>query len=598
MKLFIIITLLVVITVVVFFLMLFLIKSIPMWIGLKSMNENKACNAVHKISDQNTLAVISMQARCVKARYEAIKKIVSINDNPQAYLKGIEQVTDQEVLMQIAQTGKNYGICKYAIERITDPEKLSKVANIATLKEARIASVMAITDQELLKNIAFTNYYNVVRVVATERITDQDMLMEMAISTIQKYEPALTAVERIVDRDRLIQIALKCHFIGVMDAAFFKIDDKELLDEEFLKTIVSRGINSNASRKIVTIIKNQDYIFDVLKNPISDKDTKLAALDAITDQEKLFYIVNHVNGLFKLRFSEEVDIAIRAANRISDSNLIEDIALNNQFHCSIREEMIKRINNQAVLAKIAKDASDFHVRRFAADTIENKAVLAGLANESTDPDVRLTAVKKIEDQQILKQVYLHDSDIFVREEAMKKITDTDILTEFALSNQYGSSTQLLAIEKLSDLNVLTTIAKNDNDELVRCAAVRKIKDKKTLTDIALNDKSHDVKMCVFENLDKSANRFIVNALNGLRNDTLQKRRSYTEDLIRLLSKDAFASKLFWKEASRISAKAHTDKFSAHQDNGHSSNDCGHTDSSPRHQDMGIGITFPPYPFND
>jgi len=64
----------------------------------------------------------------------------------------------------------------------------------------------------------------------------------------------------------------------------------------------------------------------------------------------------------------------------------------------------------------------------------------------------------------------------------------------------------------------------------------------------------------------------------------------------LLKNNPLAAKLFWDSVSDMSIEKHEDHTN-HDDWRSSSSDCNHTDSN-KHTDTGIGVVFPPYPFND
>ena len=157
-----------------------------------------------------------------------------------------------------------------------------------------------------------------------------------------------------------------------------------------------------------------------------------------------------------------------------------------------REEAVKKINDESVLADIAKNDSERDVCIAAVKKISGKSVLADIAKNASDWNVREVAVGKISDESVLVDIAKNDSDVTVRQGAVKKISNESILIDIAKNNSMGAVRQG-AVRRISDESVLVDIAKNDSINGVRKEAVGKISDESVLVDIAKNDSSNGVR---------------------------------------------------------------------------------------------------------
>jgi len=421
-----------------------------------------------------------------------------------------------------------------AVAKIANQEKLAKIAAESRSAEVRREAIRKITNQALLRKIAFTGSDLDARLEATKRLTDPDALVEIATNPYGDIKICHAAVESLSDQEKLAEVATSS--ARVCQIAMTKINDRQALE-----MIVKNHSDSDAAMEALRKLKDQHLAFEIIKDVSLKTGIKEIALDMITDRDKLLYIFNNADRLFTDSNKEE--FAIKIALKINDIQFIEDNALHNKYR-SVRKALVKRINDQAVLTKIVE--------------------------EDTASPVRQEAVKKIEDQELLKQIYLHDSDSSVKKAAISRITDVQFFVDI--------------IKNASKSEMIETIIHN-------------ITDQKALEAIALNVNEQRMKRCAYKNW-KNRKNAILNAMDGLEKGTWQIRKSSANDLIRLLSKDPFAAKLFWNEAAALSKIQHDDRNS-HSDSGEKgrSNDCTHFDHQ-QHSDSGIGVVFPPYPFND
>jgi hypothetical protein len=112
-----------------------------------------------------------------------------------------------------------------------------------------------------------------------------------------------------------------------------------------------------------------------------------------------------------------------------------------------------------------------------------------------------------------------------------------------------------------------------------------------LADIARNSQDWDVTITAYKRFGGAD---IIYELSRLDFSYYSNRKEAAVKLIQLLKNNPKSASLLWERVSEIARKPHDD--SPHSDLGNRSSSC-HEDI--RHTDNGgIGMEFPPYPFND
>jgi hypothetical protein len=112
--------------------------------------------------------------------------------------------------------------------------------------------------------------------------------------------------------------------------------------------------------------------------------------------------------------------------------------------------------------------------------LEDQALLATLAREDADARVRRAAVRKVYDPALLKEVATRDEDAEVREEAAGVLLDLAI-GAFEDSSEAES---LKALDHLDDQRHLAAVAKDASAEAVSLAALSRLTDTKTIGSVA------------------------------------------------------------------------------------------------------------------
>ena len=105
--------------------------------------------------------------------------------------------------------------------------------------------------------------------------------------------------------------------------------------------------------------------------------------------------------------------------------------------------------------------------------LENAAKFADVARNAENPLVREEAVRKVEDQSVLSEIALHDTSHWVREAAVKRLTEQGTLVKIAQTDP-DHWVREVAVKKVEDPAILAEIAKTDGDHWVCETALRKL----------------------------------------------------------------------------------------------------------------------------
>ena len=165
----------------------------------------------------------------------------------------------------------------------------------------------------------------------------------------------------------------------------------------------------------------------------------------------------------------------------------------------VRQEAVKELTDPEILADIALNDTDSHVRFSAVDNpyLTNHIVLGNvIKKEDTYSSTRKKAEEKLEkiiensiNQDILGDIAKNNPYYRIRDKAVEKITSEDLLTWIAF-NDKESDVRRSAINNpnLTKQDVLIQSAKNDTNKYVRFDSLKKISNQDTILEIVKNEK--------------------------------------------------------------------------------------------------------------
>jgi uncharacterized protein (TIGR02145 family) len=166
-------------------------------------------------------------------------------------------------------------------------------------------------------------------------------------------------------------------------------------------------------------------------------------------------------------------------------NKINDIALNDKNQQK-RVLAIEKITDQSKIKAIVLNDKDQWVRVQATKTITDQVFLKDLATNDKEPFVRIAATENITDKNFAQAVLIDlalnkikfdtwtSTNDEVRKAAINKLTNQLALAEIALNVNDDENLRIVAIENLTDQNVLKDIVTNTEYSNIVQAAIGKI----------------------------------------------------------------------------------------------------------------------------
>ena len=368
------------------------------------------------------------------------------NSDPQKRKIAIQEIEDKNILKKIIVSDGNNEVKKAAYEKIKQVIRIDelikevkneKLLEFITFTETYPITVEAalrkITDPEVIEHIALAHKESHIRKKAIELIKNDDMLIK--ITTIDKdYEIRVQAVKQVTDISLLYDIILTDSDFEVRQTALLRYLKTDLLDEH-----------------AIAGIDNEKILKDLAGN--AEDYTREKALEKISDQNFLVdFCRKERNG----------DLVLAAMKNIKDESFFQKAALNQNYSWSVREESIKRVNNIKLLYKISKDDHEFSVRKAALlayykvndidneliDKINDEKHLADIVINGPNDHTQIAALKKIKDNNLIAKLAKEISTIEVKKAAIELINDQSILEEL-IRNEFNPDIVKAVEEKQS-----------------------------------------------------------------------------------------------------------------------------------------------------
>ncbi len=411
-------------------------------IARKGQNEYLRRAAINKLTDQATLAKIAL------------------NKNDSGYLRipAIVRLKDNAVLEKIVYSQKSTGISvRYnAAEQITDQTMLIKIANSDLVDAVRRRAVRKITDQNVLAGIALYNKNSQIREAAVETLQDQKVLGEVALmessfsgdrsisrTAIQKMTNPAILKKIISDNysDWLIKIIAKLRLVelakqqgtqsltailvkttDISDTVFRKIALLDLMYEKLLIPLAYFEKNQSLRKMAIHLLDNQKVLQDLAENNPS-ANIREAAVIGISNDPFLLQRANtdisaavrlaavrtfhdRKTALKAIKQSYYYDARSAAYRYLTD---ISDVKLINQAKVVAKKynKMINKIytsNDSAFLIKESLQGKIDVYRKVAASKLSKPVDITRVASSSNDRAVLMQLLKKIEDTELLKKL--------------------------------------------------------------------------------------------------------------------------------------------------------------------------------------------------
>jgi len=370
--------------------------------------EDNRLAAIEKLTDQSVLTDIAKHDQASKVRAAAIKMLtdqslladIAKHDKAE-YIRAavVERLTDQHVLADMAKCDESPTVCRSAIARISDPNVLAELAKVGNKSAVRLAVAEKLSDpmlaQKVYADLAKYDRDRNTRGIAIAKLTDQRLLAVIAKndSDSMNRRKAVTKIsDPILEQETVTYLAM---------------------NEE-----VSWRDRLDYALKIEDNVIAQAIIADFIIHHAAEDYFESEVFSKLTDQHLLAGVAKNAPSL---------RACFVAVSKLTDKNLLTDVAKNSR-HDRIRAEVMKQGLDPAALADIATTDADGRVRMGAAEILSDPAfaqeVYAAVAgNEAEDRSAREEAVAKLTVESVLAELAMNPGNGHVRLAAVEKLSD-------------------------------------------------------------------------------------------------------------------------------------------------------------------------------
>ena len=258
-------------------------------------------NNIENLTDKNLLVEVALNAKNIYDRLDALEKLS-------------DPIFAQKIYTDIAKNDENKSNRMKAADKLADKNLAQEIyADIAIKGLPATEAVEKLTDQKLLEYVAKNANYIFIRLYAADRladpITSQARYADIAKSEGDDFLARVTAVIKLTDQNVLADIALNDD-----DNAVSKTAAEKIIDQNQLAGIAKNAKQSAARIAAIQNLTIQDVLVDIAKH---DKDwtvRKEAALSLVNHEmnENLLVELIRMWGN-ELKTSEDKNQRVNAA---------------------------------------------------------------------------------------------------------------------------------------------------------------------------------------------------------------------------------------------------------------------------------------------
>jgi WD40 repeat protein len=330
-----------------------------------------------KITDPQLLASLAREARSVKVRVEAARRlgdqalladIARSDADASIRKKAIEKLDDQSVLTGIALNDRDESVRLEATRRVSAPALLASLAQDEKAGQpVRIEAISRLDDQRVLAAIAKTRWNDAdardkiepLHRKAVERLADQQALFDVAqsMTSADSDDSSRAVVARITDQSLLAGLLGHPSF-SISRAAMGKITDQAILSR------LARDKNvSHMHDEIVAKLADQKLLAEIAGSENYFTHARMAAVGKLADPPALLALAT--NG-------KDEAIVWEAVKKIDAPQTLATLAADENAAAAARLWAVWRVAGRELLAGIAKSATDERVRAAAAEKLDGK----------------------------------------------------------------------------------------------------------------------------------------------------------------------------------------------------------------------------------
>ncbi|MDR2981419.1 MAG: hypothetical protein LBV12_04140 [Puniceicoccales bacterium] len=335
---------------------------------------------LEKVTDPQLLASLAREALSVNVRVDAavrlgdqalLEDIARSNAGGNIRQKAIAKLDNQTVLADVAQNDRDEDVRLEATRRVTDQTLLAGIAqNEKTARPVRVEAIARLDDQRILATIAGTAGKDLaerrslesLRLKALTRLTDPQALIAVAKGVAgdmpfeSQYEDGLilrAVLEQISDQTALADIATSADLLA------YAIVLEKITDQAVLARLYENKNVSHMRDAIVQQLTDQKLLAAIAGGE-DYEHIRMEAVNRLTDTQALLDLA---------RRSKDEGIAFASAKKIDAPQTLAALAADEGINIAPRLWAVWHMDDRALLARIAENATDARVREAASEKL-------------------------------------------------------------------------------------------------------------------------------------------------------------------------------------------------------------------------------------
>ena len=452
--------------------------------------------AVAYIEDEEALKDILINDSINSVSIKAMEQISDIDflidvclNNPFSHIRlaTLNRIIDESLLLtsdltnllnNVALNDPNEFIVKLAVENtnFNNPEVIMTIAESGRDVEIRKLAISKITDEKVLSDFALNDSNVFIRreAILNPNLSDFDILSEVIRNDDDGFNRHW-ACEKINDNDYLVKLIFNKSF-------YHRLDDLSLNSnlncEEYFKEIYENSDDEYSRLVAAYLIQDEIYLANIVLN---DSDDKIR-LHAI--KNKHFSNQEILKGL--ILSEDNRDIVFCAVSKIRDEDVLIEYIRTNLDDGRATLQAILKVNDVELLKELSMHSNP-KIRLYAVKSFTNNfkdqynSILRDIALTDENKDVCLEATGAITNPYDLMEIADKNDDGDIRSLALKIIPTSRLLDNFLFV--HNSNRQSLNFKQK-----LKSLALNEVDDEIRHIAISKLDDKETLDNISSLEK--------------------------------------------------------------------------------------------------------------
>ena len=252
-----------------------------------------------------------------------------------------------------------------------------------------------------------------------EKTDNKVKLMKWAMKVSYDTDIRLAAVRKITDQNMLHTIARDVEHGGVAVAAAKKLDNQYLAQKVYAGIVKNGSFADSPRIEAINLITGQEVLADIVQK-VKSEAVALAAVKRVTRQEALAGIVSATS--FE-------SVAAEAVVGVTGEKFLYNIAHSTSF-ASVGEAALYKIQSNKDINSLALEAKCWEVRLAAVLRVNDQKILEKIVmddnNDISTTKVKEEAVKRINNQSFLYEIASADITVVSSSVALAAI---DMLTD-------------------------------------------------------------------------------------------------------------------------------------------------------------------------